>query len=194
MDFIQCLHNLNHQTVCRLLRLVCFHKDDLHSQKGWILTRPIQLPGLHDKNCKVCQLDCLWNSPTTFLCCSVDHGSFYKMIIFKKSLLFIKESKIKRRLVAPSSSKINPKDIVVFLDFWAQKPKNTRKSHRKLMSFRCLFGLNFEDEGATGKVKTFWFVKSNATLDWFWPIMHAPLSMSTFLAQDTTTLCHKTQE
>ena len=27
----------------------------------------------------------------------------------------------------------------------AQKPKNTRKSHRKLMSFRRLFGLNFED-------------------------------------------------
>ena len=88
MDFIQCLHNLNHQIVCRLLRLVCFHKGDLHSQKGWILTRPSQLPGLHDKNCKVCQLDCLWNSPTTFLCCSADHGSVDRMIIFKKSLFF----------------------------------------------------------------------------------------------------------
>ena len=31
---------------------------------------------------------------------------------------------------------------------FGQKPKNTRKSHRKLMSFRHLFGLNFEDEGA----------------------------------------------
>ena len=39
---------------------------------------------------------------------------------------------------------------VVFLGFWAQKPKNTRKSPRKLMSFRFLFGLNFEDEGAIG--------------------------------------------
>ena len=29
--------------------------------------------------------------------------------------------------------------FVVFLGFWAQKPKNTRKSNRKLMSFRCLF-------------------------------------------------------
>ena len=26
----------------------------------------------------------------------------------------------------------------VFLGFWAQKPKNTRKSHWKLMSFQCL--------------------------------------------------------
>ena len=39
--------------------------------------------------------------------------------------------------------------------FWAQKPKNTRKSHRKLISYRCLFdvfsgslGINFEDEGS----------------------------------------------
>ena len=31
---------------------------------------------------------------------------------------------------------------------FGQKPKNTRKSHRKLMSFRRLFGMNFEDEGA----------------------------------------------
>ena len=39
--------------------------------------------------------------------------------------------------------------FLVFLGFWAQKPKNTTKSHQKLMSFRCLFRLNFEDEGAT---------------------------------------------
>ena len=38
----------------------------------------------------------------------------------------------------------------MFLGFWVQKPKNTRKSPRKLMSFRFLFGLNFEDEGAIG--------------------------------------------
>ena len=31
---------------------------------------------------------------------------------------------------------------------FGQKPKNTRKSHRKLMSFPRLFGLNFEDLGA----------------------------------------------
>ena len=35
---------------------------------------------------------------------------------------------------------------VVFFASWAQKPKNTRKSHRKLMSFPCVFGLNFEDK------------------------------------------------
>ena len=57
--------------------------------------------------------------------------------------------------VAPSSSKFNPKrhrkDInfrwlfLVFLGFWTkkpkittQKPKNARKSHRKLMSFQSL--------------------------------------------------------
>ena len=90
-EFIQCLHNLNF--VYRRLRLVCVHKDDLHSRTGWILTHPNQLLGLHDKNCKVCQLDCLWNSLTTFLCCSVDHGSVYRTIIFKKSLLFNKLSK-----------------------------------------------------------------------------------------------------
>ena len=31
---------------------------------------------------------------------------------------------------------------------FGQKPENTRKSHRKLMSFRHLFGLKFEDEVA----------------------------------------------
>ena len=36
----------------------------------------------------------------------------------------------------------------MFLGFCAQKPKNTRKSHQQLMSFRCVFGLNLEDEGA----------------------------------------------
>ena len=64
----------------------------------------------------------------------------------------------KLRALAPSSSKFNlkrhQKDINfrwlfhVFLGFWAQKPKNTRKSHWKLMSFPCLFRLNFEGEGA----------------------------------------------
>ena len=33
--------------------------------------------------------------------------------------------------------------------FWAQKPKNTIKSHPKLMSFRRLFRLNFEDDFRT---------------------------------------------
>ena len=32
---------------------------------------------------------------------------------------------------------------------------NPRKSHQKLMPFRCVFGLNFEDEGAT----CFWFLE-----------------------------------
>ena len=41
--------------------------------------------------------------------------------------------------------------FLVFLGFWAQKPKNTRKSHWKLMSFQCLFGLNFEDKGYISK-------------------------------------------
>ena len=85
MDFIQCLHNPN---FCRLLRLVCVRKDDLHSQKGWILTRPNQLPGLHGKNCKVCQLDCLWNSPTTFLGYSVDRGSL-QFNNFEKNPIFL---------------------------------------------------------------------------------------------------------
>ena len=40
--------------------------------------------------------------------------------------------------IAPSSSKFNPKDT-----------KKTSKRHQQLMSFWCLFRLNFEDEGAT---------------------------------------------
>ena len=78
-----------------------------------------------------------------------------------------KFTKFKEHL-APSSSKFNPKDVNFWLFFlvllvrnlktqgnvikswcvFSQKPKNTRKSHWKLLSFRCLFGMNFEDEGA----------------------------------------------
>ena len=60
----------------------------------------------------------------------------------------------KRSVNSPSSSKFNRKDINFqsryspSLLFLAQKPKNTWKSHRKVM-FWCLFRLNFEDEGAT---------------------------------------------
>ena len=74
--------------------------------------------------------------------------------------------------VAPSSSKFNPKrhrkDInfqwlfLEFLGFWAQKPKNTRKSYRKLTSFWWLFKLNFEDEGA--KYITFLFLAHHCTM------------------------------
>ena len=35
-------------------------------------------------------------------------------------------------------------------------PKKTRKSHRKLMSFRPFLGLNFEDEGAISKLLYLW--------------------------------------
>ena len=37
---------------------------------------------------------------------------------------------------------------------FGQKPKNTWKSHRNLMSFRRLFGMNFEDEGAINDAKS----------------------------------------
>ena len=40
------------------------------------------------------------------------------------------------------------------------------KSHRKLMFFRRLFGMNFEDEGATGVYSTrFRFVMTNLSRD-----------------------------
>ena len=47
------------------------------------------------------------------------------------------------RLSVQSSSEKTSKRInfqwLVLLGFWAQKPKNIRKSHRKLMPFWCLF-------------------------------------------------------
>ena len=99
--------------------------------------------------------------------CKVVCPSFFKLSLILKwtNTVDIKEINC---TVPHSSSKFNPKDSektskrwlflvfldfwVVFLGFWAQKPKNTIKSHRKLMSFWRLFRLNFEDEGALGHV------------------------------------------
>ena len=51
--------------------------------------------------------------------------------------------------------------FLVFLGFWAEKPKNTWKSHRKLMSFWCLFRLNFEDEGAINYLNLFLAIRNS---------------------------------
>ena len=102
--------------------------------------------------CVTCFLRIHEFSSHHFSCFLLNQG---KNFLLRSKLLLVSH---KKTLLAPSSSKFNlkrhQKDINfrwlfhVFLGFWAQKPKNTRKSHRKLMSFRRLFRLNFEDEGA----------------------------------------------
>ena len=49
------------------------------------------------------------------------------------------------------SPKRNQLSMTFLCVFWAQKPKNTRKS-QKLMSFWHLFRLNFEDKGAISAI------------------------------------------
>ena len=67
-----------------------------------------------------------------------------KVSLLKWIVYFFKKFNLKRHQKA-----INFRCLfLVFLGFWAQKPINTWKSHRKMMSFWCLFKLNFEDKGA----------------------------------------------